>query len=51
MARIIERKEVTKVQVEDVLIGRKCDICGKDILPFEHDDGYNYFYISTHHND
>ncbi|MDT3386702.1 MAG: hypothetical protein LIR46_02910 [Bacteroidota bacterium] len=51
MARITERKEVTHVEVEDVLIGRKCDICGKDILPLEHDIGYNYFCIATHHHD
>lgn len=48
--RIIERKEVTHVEVEDVLIGRKCDICGKSILPMEY-AGYNYFCITTHHSD
>ena len=51
--RIIERKEVTHVEVEDVLIGRKCDICGKEILPLKeaYKGQYNYFTIATHHND
>ena len=51
--RITETKEVTHVEVEDVLIGRKCDICGKDILPLKgiYSEQYNYFKITTHHSD
>lgn len=52
--RITERKEQTITQVTDVLIARKCDICGKMIEKVEHrgwGDLYNYFLITTHHND
>ena len=55
--RIIERKEQTIKQVNDVLIARKCDICGKMIEKVEDrccggtGDLYNYFLITTHHND
>lgn len=48
--RIIERKKVTHVEVEDVIIGRKCDICGSNITESER-EGYNYFLIHTWHND
>lgn len=55
--RITERKEQTITQVTDVLIARKCDICGKIIEKVKHEcwggtgDLYNYFLITTHHND
>lgn len=52
---ITERKEVVKTEVEDVLIGRKCDICKKEILPIEegkpYHGQYNYFVIHTWHSD
>ena len=43
--KIEERKEVTRTTVESVLVGRKCDFCGKDVNP------RNYFVIATHHSD
>lgn len=48
--RIIERKKVTHVEVEDVIIGRKCDICGSSITESKR-EGCNYFLIHTWHND
>ena len=51
--KIETKQETTKVVVESVITGRKCDICGKDILPINiySVDQYNYFLITTHHHD
>lgn len=51
--KIETKQETTKVVVESVITGRKCDICGKDILPIKIDAfyQYNYFLITTHHHD
>lgn len=49
--KITERKEVTVTQIENVLIGRKCDFCGKDILVDPRIQCHNYFRITTHHSD
>ena len=50
--QITERREVTRVQVEDVLIGRRCDVCGGEIVKeAEFPHWYNYFVIRTHHSD
>lgn len=47
--KITEKKEVTHVSVDEVIVGRKCDICGKNI---EKRNGfYNYFVIHTWHHD
>ena len=48
--KITEDKEVIKKRIESVIIGRKCDICGKPIEELRH-YGYNYFLIHTWHND
>jgi len=49
--KIVERKEVTHVTVDEVIIGRKCDICGKNIEKANDLKDYNYFVIHTWHND
>lgn len=48
--KIIESKEVIRKQLENVIVGRKCDVCGKQIqqMPMY---GYNYFLIHTWHMD
>lgn len=48
--KITENKEVVRKQLEQVIVGRKCDICGKHIekMPMY---GYNYFLIHTWHMD
>lgn len=48
--KITERKKVTHVEIEEVIIGRKCDVCGSSITGSER-EGYNYFLIHTWHND
>ena len=48
--KIKRTKEVIKHSVEEVITGRKCDICGNDILPVN-GNTYNYFYIVTNHFD
>lgn len=49
--KITERKEVTHVEVEEVIVGRKCDICNKEITKFDNTGNYNYFLIHVWHND
>ena len=52
--RIVEKKEVTTVKVEEVIVGRKCDICNRDIEPVHPGakyPEYNYFVIHTWHDD
>lgn len=49
--KISERKEVTHVTVDEVIVGRKCDVCGKDIEKSRDGMNYNYFVIHTHHCD
>ena len=48
--KITEKREVTKKVIEDVLLGRKCDICGKQIEKIQ-SGFYNYFVIHTWHHD
>lgn len=49
---IVETKEVTQVKLEKVLVGRKCDICGRNIDVSRSDNtSYNYFVIHTWHYD
>ena len=47
--KITEKKEVTHVTVDEVIVGRKCDICGKSIE--KTGAFYNYFVIHTWHHD
>jgi len=49
--KLTERKEVTHVEVEEVIIGRKCDICGNSIHAVDRIGNYNYYLIHTFHND
>lgn len=49
--RLVERKEVTKVVMDDVIVGRRCDICNKDIKKIHDNRNYNYFVIHTYHSD
>lgn len=52
--RKVERREVVKKTVEKVTVGRYCDNCGEEICAVEKIGGrnvYNYFLVSTHHND
>lgn len=49
--KITERKEVTHVTVDEVIVGRKCDICGSDIRKTDLATIYNYFVIHTWHSD
>lgn len=49
--KIVERKKVTHTSVDEVIIGRKCDICGKEIEPIDFIRNYNYFVIHTWHYD
>lgn len=46
--KFTEIKEV--VHREEVITGRKCDFCGKDITR-EEGKPYNYLLITTHHHD
>ena len=48
--KITERREVTHVTVDEVIIGRKCDICSAEIKK-ERYGKYNYFCIHTWHHD
>ena len=52
--KITEKKEVTRTTVEEVITGRKCDVCKRDINEVTGAYGwykYNYFLIHTWHND
>ena len=52
--KITEEKKVVKEVIEDVIVGRKCNICKRAITPVElnfSSKQYNYFLIITHHND
>jgi hypothetical protein len=49
--KITERKEVTHTIIEEVIVGRKCDICGKTINCVDRLGNYNFFTIHTWHND
>ena len=49
--KITEKKEVTHVTVDEVIVGRKCDICGKEIKKSRDNYSYNYFVIHTYHSD
>lgn len=51
--RIMDRREVVRKEVQEVLIGRRCDVCGGEIVPDKRQmgHGYNFFKIVTHHSD
>lgn len=49
--KITEKKEVTRTTVEEVITGRKCDVCGRPIEKKISLIGYNYFRVHTWHND
>ncbi len=53
--KITERKEIKCVRIENVIVGRKCDVCGGTIekvkVPATVYPEYNYFVIHTWHND
>jgi len=49
--KITERKEVTHTQIDEIVIGRKCDVCKRNIKIDEFNGHYNYFKIHTWHND
>ena len=49
--KITEVRVVTTVERKETLVGRKCDICEKDIELLPDGNGYNYFVIHTWHND
>lgn len=46
-----ERKKVVHEEIEEVIVGRVCDICKKKIEPEKHYGVYDYFKITTHHHD
>ena len=52
--KITEKKEVVHTTIEEVTVGRQCDVCKREIN--KNADGpwsgwYNYFVIHTWHND
>ena len=52
--KIEEVKEVKKVTIESVIVGRECDICGNVIEIVKRAGNipqYNYFVIHTWHHD
>ena len=47
-------KSMKRIVDKDVVVGKKCDICGKDIQPTSRTfprTNVPYFDIATHHND
>ena len=54
MSNIINTKKVTVIQ--ECVVGKKCDICGKEIppavIPFRYGEpGYDYYEVTMHHHD
>ena len=54
MSNIIKTKKT--IVIRDCVVGKKCDVCGKDIPPIVILDrcgepGYDYYEVKTHHND
>lgn len=59
--KILEKKEVTHVEVKEVIVGRTCDVCGAEIKPVAAKDRrmlnpamlstYDYFMVRTWHDD
>jgi len=54
MSDVIEAKKI--VVMRECIVGKKCDVCGKEILPTTnpHKCGepiYDYYEVTTHHND
>lgn len=54
MSDMIEAKKI--VVMRDYIVGKKCDVCGKEILPTAiphkyEEPFYDYYEITTHHND
>ena len=48
MSNIINTKKITVIQ--ECVVGKKCDICGKEIPP-SGEQVYDYYEVTTHHND
>lgn len=47
-------KELKQIIVKDVVVGKKCDVCFKDIPPTKRGfprKNVPYYEITTHHND
>lgn len=46
-------KELRQVEIRDVIVGKKCDVCHKDIPPTERYSmkTFPYYKITTHHSD
>ena len=54
MSNMMEAKKI--IVMRECIVGKKCDVCGKEILPtvIPHKYGepvYDYYEITTHHND
>ena len=54
MSNITETKKI--VVIQDCIVSKKCDVCGKEIPPtvIPHKYGepvYDYYEVTTHHND
>ena len=46
---ITQKKET--IRIDDVVIGKKCDYCGAEILPWHWETKNPYYEIVTGHND
>lgn len=54
MSNMTKAKKI--VIMQNCIVGKKCDVCGKEILPtaIPHKYGepvYDYYEVTTHHND
>ena len=50
MSDIINTKKI--IVIRDCIVGKKCDVCGKDIPPtVTSRKCYDYYEVTTHHND
>lgn len=50
MSSIINAKKI--VVIRDCIVGKKCDVCGKEISSTKHGGPvYDYYEVTTHHND
>ena len=49
--RTCEHKVVTEIVTKNVTVKRICDNCHKEIQMESDSKYYNYFHVSTHHND
>ena len=50
MSDMLEIKAI--VTTRECVVGKKCDVCGKEILPHKRGGPmYDYYEVTTHHND